>query len=282
MEHPRPYARELDTAIALARAAGDEIMRIYEDGFKAQIKADGTEVTVADRRANEIILEGIVKTFPRDGVVSEELARVEAKNGRFWYVDPIDGTSGFVKRNGDFAVHIGLAVDETPVLGVVYAPSTKDLCCATKGAGAYRIGPDGCQQQLAVDASERGSIVVLGREFHLLDDYICALNLLGIDSALKSGSQGLRMMYVARGEANLHFLINHRAGTWDTCAPQAIVEEAGGAVRFIDGSPMTYHGQRSWDGKAFVVAGNEMMLWRTIDVLSQVRWEDKHAHDKIE
>ncbi len=281
MERKKGYVKEFTAALELAREAGDEIMRIYRTGFEAETKADGTAVTIADRRANEIILEGLVKRFPKDGIVSEELGRVDSANNRFWYVDPIDGTSGFVKRRGDFAIHIGLAVDSHPLLGVVYQPVTRDIYYAVKGEGAYHIDACGAELPLAVDAADHGPVAVLEHDARAHDDYIHAITLLGLDSVIQSGSQGLRMMYVARGEANLHFLINHRAGTWDTCAPQAIVEEAGGFVRFIDGSPMTYHGQRSWSGKAFVVAGSEQLLLRTINIFSTVRWEEGHAHGKV-
>ena len=101
---------ELNIAIALAKTASDEIMRIYNQGFDVDYKEDGSEVTIADRKSNEIILEGLVHSFPEDGIISEELEQVDSTNDRYWYVDPIDGTSGFVKRRGDFAIHIGLAI----------------------------------------------------------------------------------------------------------------------------------------------------------------------------
>src|SRR3989344_2257435 len=111
--------KELDVAISAARKAGVEIMQIYYEGIKdKRCKGDGSPVTEADILANEIINGELSKAFPKDGIISEELENVEGE--RIWYVDPIDGTKQFAGRSEQFAVHIGLAIDKKPVVGIVY------------------------------------------------------------------------------------------------------------------------------------------------------------------
>src|SRR3989338_9157416 len=100
----------------------------------------GIPVTETDKAANELIVQGLHNAFPQDGIVSEELPPLEGLEGvvnRVWYVDPLDGASGFVYRSDQFAVHIGLAIDEEAVLGVVHKPTTGETYFGIKGQGAY-------------------------------------------------------------------------------------------------------------------------------------------------
>ena len=137
MTQNRLYA-DLNIAVELARIASSEIREIYYGSMEITDKEDGTPVTNADLRANEIIVDGLQKTFPQDGIVSEELATVNG--GRVWYIDPIDGTRGFTYHNDQFAIHIGLVEGGQPVLGVVYKPTTDEYYSAIKGEGAFRNG----------------------------------------------------------------------------------------------------------------------------------------------
>ena len=120
---------ELEIAITFARSAGKSILKHYADGFLTEEKlgADNYSepVTVADRDASTIIVDGLTAAFPDDGVLSEEeiddLKRRLSKR-RVWIIDPLDGTAGFVKHDGDFGVQIGLAIGGVAVLGVVFLP----------------------------------------------------------------------------------------------------------------------------------------------------------------
>src|SRR5688572_22267350 len=109
--------RELETAISLAHEAGRTILEYYAREIIAEEKfgADNFSepVTVADRASSRIIVSGLSAAFPNDYVLSEE--EVDApqdriSRSRVWITDPIDGTWGFLKKDGDFAVQIGLAI----------------------------------------------------------------------------------------------------------------------------------------------------------------------------
>ncbi len=113
------FSRESEVASHLAREAGDVILRIYGTDFSVDYKAQNDPVTEANRLASHMIVEGLRREFPDDLVVSEEepIAALASAHDRVWYVDPLDGTREFIKRNGEFAVMIGLAVDGRPRLG---------------------------------------------------------------------------------------------------------------------------------------------------------------------
>jgi 3'(2'), 5'-bisphosphate nucleotidase len=131
----------LETLIEAALAAGDEIETIYAAGFTSEAKLDGSPVTEADRRAEAIILERLASAFPGIAVLAEEEAaagRIPALGDRFFLVDPLDGTKGFIQRNGEFTVNIALIEDRKPIAGVVYAPDGAALYYGAKGEGAFR------------------------------------------------------------------------------------------------------------------------------------------------
>jgi len=91
------YKKELELAQRLAVEAGNAILPIYYGAMDVMTKADNTPVTNADVLANRIIQDGLQKAFPLDGIVSEELETVEGS--RCWYIDPIDGTRGFIEHS---------------------------------------------------------------------------------------------------------------------------------------------------------------------------------------
>ena len=102
-------------------------MEVYEkDSFDLDIKSDGSPVTEADNRANEIIIESLEKITPNIPIVSEETFNKEEENpnGPYWLVDPLDGTKEFINKSKEFTVNIALIENSMPVFGIVAAPAT--------------------------------------------------------------------------------------------------------------------------------------------------------------
>ena len=130
---------ELCRAIDLAREAGDEILKVYDQKYEVERKSGDEPVTLADRRANDLIVAGLRSTFPRDAVLAEESADDGRRfySPRVWLIDPLDGTEDFIGHDDEFSVMIGLLVDGQPVLGVVYQPTRDLLYCAAKDSGAF-------------------------------------------------------------------------------------------------------------------------------------------------
>lgn len=109
------FAEEHRTAVALAREAGAAIMSFY-GRVGSVLKAGGSPVTEADHAANRVIVEGLGRAFPDDGILSEESADSAGRlqHNHVWIVDPLDGTKEFLSQNGEFAVMIGLAIRGEP------------------------------------------------------------------------------------------------------------------------------------------------------------------------
>ena len=149
--------RELETAVALARRAGEGIRALHGTGLAVENKADESPVTLADREANALIVGGLEAAFPDDAILSEELPDDGSRIGRtrVWMVDPLDGTKDFIRGREGFSVMIGLLDGASPALGVVYQPIGDKLYYATRGGGADgargeqrrsgRAGADACE-----------------------------------------------------------------------------------------------------------------------------------------
>lgn len=254
--------KELDLALELAREAGNAIMRLYGRNIHPESKNDGTPVTEADLLANQIILDGIRKHFPSDGIVSEELEPV--LGGRTWYIDPIDGTKGFIRQNGEFAIHIGMCAGEEPTLGVVYRPVTCTAYFGVHGQGAYKrqdgtttplhVVPPTSSELIAVLSQNSSEKEIVQEQLRRLQPY----------KTITSGSNGLRFMKIAENQGDYHVSGYERpCGSWDVCAPQAILEEAGGQVLYMNGSPIRYCGQKRLE--------NMLVAAKTLDQITHIR-----------
>ena len=231
---------ELEIAIALARLAGKTILEHYAAGFETEEKlgADNYSepVTIADREASTIIVEGLAAAFPDDGILSEEeiddLDRRLSKR-RVWIVDPLDGTAGFVKKDGDFGVQIGLAEDGVPVAGVVYLPVHDVLSYAVKGSGSFTVTNGG--EPIRMKTSDHrvlSEITLAVSRDHPSPRMARIIKHFGFERVVKRGSVGLKVGLIAEKICDIYIHPSPRTKLWDTCAPQIILEEAGG--RFTD------------------------------------------------
>src|SRR3954465_1152731 len=132
----------LQTLVRIVRAAGEVVMRHYEAGCDARMKADRSPVTDADEEAEKLILAELKAAFPGVPVVAEEGAgagHISKVGARFFLVDPVDGTKEFIKRGGEFTVNIGEIVNGKPVAGVGAAPAIGRLFVGEAGKGAFEI-----------------------------------------------------------------------------------------------------------------------------------------------
>lgn len=240
--------KELKTAIALARAAGAVILDFYEKDFEIEQKicADNffEPVTIADRTASKIIVEGLAEIFSNDGILSEEefddQKRLEKQ--RVWIIDPLDGTQGFVKKDGDFAVQIGLSEKGKAVLGVVFLPLENILYFASQNNGAWMIESNKAQKRLQVSGKSdfREMNLAVSRN-HRSPNMNRVLEEFGLKREIKRGSVGLKIGLIARQIADLYVHFSPRTKHWDTCAPEIILREAGGNLTDIFGGKIFYN-----------------------------------------
>ncbi len=240
--------KELATAIALARTAGERILEFYALEIIAEQKLGvdnlSEPVTIADRTASRMIVEGLAEIFPDDAILSEEEAddlKTRLSADRVWMIDPIDGTQGFINKDGDFGVQIGLTEKGEAVLGVVFLPFHDELFYATRGAGAFLVENNEPPQPLEVSAKTNFSALTLAVSRNHLSPKMARISEdLKIKNIIHRGSVGLKIGLIARQTADLYIHLSPRTKYWDSCAPQIILEEAGGTMTDIFGAPLYY------------------------------------------
>jgi 3'(2'), 5'-bisphosphate nucleotidase len=189
-------------------------------------------------------VEALTTEFPDDAILSEEEAddlerRLSAR--RVWIIDPIDGTAGFVKKDGDFAVQIGLAETGRPILGVVYVPVHKKLDFAVRGEGAFESVDHGELQRLHVsDIGDLNSLKLAMSRNHPSPRMNRVIEHFQFKNICRRGSVGLKVSLIASRECDIYIHPSPRTKLWDTCAPEIILEEAGGRLTDLFGRDIRY------------------------------------------
>lgn len=252
--------RQVET---IAREAGAAILKIYAHNFSVQEKADKSPLTEADLAAHAIISQRLSELAPSLPILSEE--DIEGfpgpdQAGRYWLVDPLDGTKEFIKRNGEFTVNIALITHGIPVLGVVFAPVLDTIYSAAQGLGALKQIREGERKQIYVAKHEVDTAwKVVGSRSHAGDSLNQVLQLLGEHEMLSMGSS-LKFCMVAEGSADVYPRLGPTS-LWDTAAAQCIVEQAGGQVIKLTGEPLGYHDVAEILNPFFIVHGCSNMNW---------------------
>ena len=248
----------LNIAITAALKGGFEILEVYGTAdFNVELKSDHSPLTIADKRANAVIMNILEETnIP---ILSEEgksISYEERKNwNTFWLVDPLDGTKEFIKRNDEFTVNIALIENGIPTLGVIYVPVLKDLYVAEIAEGAFKktnVLPTDTVTfralQLAENklpfATQRTEFVVVGSRSHMNEETTAFIEKIAQGKGtLKMISKGssLKLCMIAEGIADFY----PRFGPtmeWDTAAGQAIVLASGATVTHHDTEkPLLYN-----------------------------------------
>lgn len=238
---------ELHVALRLAREAGASALKFYDEPLHVQQKksaGDYEPVTEADRAANELIVSGLHREFPDDGILAEESVDTARRLGksRVWMIDPLDGTNGFIARDGDFAVQIGLAVEGSGVLGVVYQPLPDVMYWAARGAGAWieRAGFETMRASVSEHRDIRRMRLAASRS-HRSPRMDRVVSTLGVKEEVQRGSVGIKVGLIVERQCDLYIHLSPRTKQWDTCAPEVILTEAGGRMSDLFGEPLRYN-----------------------------------------
>jgi 3'(2'), 5'-bisphosphate nucleotidase len=239
---------ELQAAINAAREASEIILEYYSRDLVAQQKIGvdnfAEPVTIADKAASRSIVSSLTATFPTDFILSEEEIdhpQDRTDNRRVWMIDPIDGTWGFIKKDGDFGVQIGLVENGDPILGVVLIPVHNRLYFATKGNGAFVSIDGGGPQRLHVSANTDFSEMNLAvSRNHRSPKISRIIQDFGLKQEIERGSVGLKVGLIAEQVCDLYIHLSPRTKFWDTCGPQIILEEAGGRLTDLFGERIRY------------------------------------------
>lgn len=246
-----PTYEELNKALVpLSLAAGALILDIYRQDFEVIEKNDDSPVTVADQRAEALILSFLNQTWPEIPVVAEEqcaAGKVPDGGRLFFLVDPLDGTKEFIKRRDEFTVNIALVENGVPVYGLVLAPALGHLyvSLAKDRAGFAEVLVEADQESAPLPMfrdmrvrnwPERPAAVI--SRSHIDDQTLDFLDKNSVPERVSSGSS-LKFCVVADGRADVY----PRFGPtmeWDTAAGHGVLNAAGGVVVQPDGSPFLY------------------------------------------
>lgn len=217
-------------------------MAIYRrESAEVSHKADASPVTEADLASHRVLATHLAHLLPGCQVVSEEdpaslVYRQSA--GRFWLIDPLDGTKEFIARNGEFTVNIALIEEGCSTLGVVYAPAIDALYWGSTGLGAFRCKGDQTVTINVAPAAEGRACRVVASKSHLNEATQAMIDRLGDVSLVQAGSS-LKFCRVAEGEADIYPRLAPTC-EWDTAVAQAVLEGAGGAVVDLQGVRLLY------------------------------------------
>lgn len=231
--------------VALARQAGQAILKVYEETDPAvDYKVDNSPLTQADLASHGVILNGLAHLSPEWPALSEESAEVPFERRKswryFWMIDPLDGTKEFLKRSGEFTVNIALMEASTPILGVVFAPVFQKMYFAAKNTGAYRADGE-MVTRIRTRADGNGTVrTLMSRSHREQEDELERFAGASEKREFISMGSSLKFCLIAEGAADVYPRLGPTM-EWDTAAAQCILEEAGGRMTDLEGNPMKYN-----------------------------------------
>ncbi|MFZ7343334.1 inositol-1-monophosphatase [Avibacterium volantium] len=231
----------LNIAIRAARKAGNIIAKGYErrDDIQAVAKSANDFVTNIDKASEAAIIDVIQKAYPDHTIITEESGALEGKESDVqWVIDPLDGTTNFIKGLPHFSVSIAVRVKGRTEVGVVYDPIRNELFTAVRGQGAkineLRLRAENTKREL------QGTILATGFPFKKMSamptQFAMMSNLVNegkVADFRRTGSAALDMCYVAANRVDGYFEMGVKA--WDIAAGDLIAREAGCLVTDFEG-----------------------------------------------
>jgi len=262
----------LQVAKKLACDASEIILELLKNPVVTNRKADHSPVTEADLRSDEILRKGLSKAFPDHAILTEETGLAGNPSSEFvWLIDPLDGTKAYAKGLPGFCVMVGLLKRGQPYLGVVMDPLGGRLYEAIRGQGAFQTY-QGKRERLHVSKRDQFSqmplVVSTGfpeKELRVIEKDLSGPLLSPINSV------GIKVGLVVRQDADI-YINHHSVSFWDTCAPQIILEEAGGVFSKLDGSDLSYSLKTPFSHHAKTLASNGKRHAEVVKILNAIQW----------
>eukprot|EP00241_Pyramimonas_parkeae_P013070 CAMPEP_0114245002 /NCGR_PEP_ID=MMETSP0058-20121206/11650_1 /TAXON_ID=36894 /ORGANISM="Pyramimonas parkeae, CCMP726" /LENGTH=294 /DNA_ID=CAMNT_0001357999 /DNA_START=4 /DNA_END=888 /DNA_ORIENTATION=- len=269
----------LELAMRAARSAGAIISGVWDQ--KSDVKDTKSNsrdlVTETDQKCEEIIVEMIKKAYPDHHVIGEETVgagKYDLGDGPTWTIDPIDGTTNFVHRIPAVCVLIAFIMEKQPVVAVTYDPINDEMYSAIKGRGAQlkssrHDGPISVSSCDSIDRAVAGLESGYGRDpktVNKLTSTIEGLMTKGVRTLRIGGACGLNCTNIASGRWDVFFEegdwdANTGPKIWDFSPAKLIVEEAGGVMLSLDGSPFDLM------GRSVFAAANRKLAEEVIDIM---------------
>jgi histidinol phosphatase-like enzyme (inositol monophosphatase family) len=242
MDIAEPLQPRLEVALEACWRAGKITLEYFQTGVPVELKTDRSEVTIADRRAEEEIRRWLTRYFPNEAIVGEEGGTTTPQSGApaTWYIDPIDGTKAFVCGVPFYGALLACEMHGRVVLGVAHFPALEETVWAVQHAGCYWNG----RRAHVSNVQQLENAVLLTTDFYRMKSmgYQAALdNLCRATKLQRTWGDAYGHILVATGRAEI--MLDPKMAVWD-CGPLLpILEEAGG--RFTD-----------WQGNATIHGAN--------------------------
>ena len=221
---------ELEELTGIARRAaalaGEIVMPLYEQRLTVELKADGTPVTEADRRAEEAMRELFARETPAFGVLGEEHVESPGDGRHRWVIDPIDGTKSYIHRVPLFGTLVALEREGEPVVGVVACHAVGETAWASRGGGAFLNGEPA---RVSETPSLAGGTVLTTSSVSLHRRSPEGFARLGREVGLVRSwgdCYGYLAVIAGRAEAMIDPVVN----PWDIAPFAVLLEEAGGRL----------------------------------------------------
>ena len=235
----------IDEVKAIAERAGEAALELYrsQDAW-VERKADGSPLTQADMASEQVIRAGLQQLDPSTPYLSEESAPssyADRKSwGRFWLVDPLDGTKEFIKRTDEFTINIALIELGQPVLGVIVAPAVEVTYYAVRGQGAWKQRHGGLVTAISSTlADPSGPIRVVESASHPSPELEQFLDDFNVTERLKIGSS-LKFCLLAEGAADVYPRLGPTM-EWDVAAGDCIFRHSAKGGAEPHPSPLSYN-----------------------------------------
>lgn len=246
----------LNIAVRAARKGGNLIAKNYEtpDAVEASQKGSNDFVTNVDRDAESLIIEVIRKSYPQHTIITEESGELAGEDQDIqWVIDPLDGTTNFIKRLPHFAVSIAVRIKGRTEVSVVYDPMRNELFSAVRGQGTQL---NGYRLRGSIARDLDGTILATGFPFKMKQHAPAYMNIVTklftqCADFRRTGSAALDLAYVAAGRVDGYFEIGLKP--WDFAAGELLVREAGGLVTDFTGNHSYLHSGN-------IVAGNPRVV----------------------
>jgi len=257
------YKSELQTAIELAKQAGEYLLNERQNIGRIYTKKDKSLVCRVDKKSSDFLTKSLLHYFPDYGLLDEENKQdLRGNREYFWVIDPLDGTIEYINDGSNFGLMIGLVHKNKPILGVTYAPVKKELIYAIKGYGAFLENQRKKQKIKVYNSKEINVLISARRKSEELDNLLKKIS----PKKITNMPSSFKTLEVAKGNATL-FLCpeTNTMNLWDLCAPQIILEEAGGKLTDLYGKNIDYNGDTV--NRNGVIASNNMIHNKILGVL---------------
>ncbi len=242
----------LNLACDVGRGAANILQSYYHGTAKdpnldIQYK-ENEPVTLADLAVNQYILTSLQAALGQEkfGYISEETYKSQQSKDPaelVWIIDPLDGTRDFIKKTGDYAVHIALVQNHRPVLAVVAVPEAQKLYYATIGGGAFVETPNGTMPLQVSQGKPIEDLTVVVSSSHRHGKLEYLLQNLPCQHQKSIGSVGCKIATIVEQQADIYISLSGQSAPkdWDMAAPELILTESGGKFTHFDGSPLQYN-----------------------------------------